>query len=68
MVVPGIVIEQPGTIDLVMTHVGTAGTRQAGVNIAYLALVSPKDVVVDEAFLLKIEEKLNVERVEGFWQ
>lgn len=68
MVVPGIVIEQPGTIDLVMTHVGTAGTRQAGVNIAYLALVSPKEVVVDEAFLLKIEEKLNVERVEGFWQ
>lgn len=59
-------IKEPGTIDLILTHAGPEGERK-GLNLAYLALVSPANVTVDEAFLLKIEEAIGVERMEGFW-
>ncbi|MGB4187547.1 MAG: hypothetical protein WBK33_07005, partial [Limnochordia bacterium] len=60
-------IKTAGEIELVLTHAGPPGERK-GVNLAYIALVSPANVTIDDAFVLRIEQVLGVQRVEGFWQ
>jgi len=61
-VIPGITIEEAKTIELKLTHAGPDGQAGQSTALAYLALVSPPDVEIDEEFLLEIEQKLCIER------
>lgn len=64
-VVEGITIAEAGEISLVLTHAGTAGARK-GTNLAWIALVSPASIRVDEDFLVRIEEVIGVERTDAW--
>lgn len=64
-VVDGITIAEAGEISLVLTHAGTAGKRQ-GTNLAWIALVSPASICIDEDFLVRIEEAIGVERTDAW--
>ncbi len=61
VVVPGITIDEAKTIELKLTHTAPPGKGESTA-LAYLALVSPPNVEIDEEFLLEIEQVLGIER------
>lgn len=65
-VVDGITIEEPGDVEVKLTHAGVPEERK-GTNMAWLALVSPANVVIDDDFIFEIEDRIGIERVEEAW-
>jgi len=61
VVVPGITIDEAKTIELKLTPTAPPGKGESTA-LAYLALVSPPNVEIDEEFLLEIEQVLGIER------
>ncbi|MGB4615524.1 MAG: hypothetical protein WBI59_05730 [Limnochordia bacterium] len=61
VVVPGITIDEAKTIELKLTHTAPPGKGESTA-LAYLALVSPPNVEIDEEFLVEIEQVLGIER------
>ena len=62
VVVPGITIDEAKTIELKLTHTAPPGKGESTA-LAYLALVSPPNVEIDEEFLLEIEQVLGIEGI-----
>ena len=58
-------IDKAGTVVLKLTLVRDG--RKTGVVVAYLALVSPPELEINEEFLLEIEAALGIERDQVFW-
>lgn len=58
-------IDKAGTVELKLTLVRDG--RKTGVVVAYLALVSPPELEINEEFLLEIEAALGIERDPVFW-
>lgn len=58
---------QQGMNVIRLTHIGDEPTDSNGLNLAYLALVNPDFVNIDEEILLHIEESINVQRKLRHW-